>query len=229
MCRTPIVDGSDDALQCEGDCHKWLHRICAGVSKNHHIALSNSLSPFTCWLCSQTLQQATVSQLQSEIDALKMEVAELRAILETKSAMVSSEAGSWLDVVRCKGDSKSNKLDKLHTRSKTIPGNTKKQFRSSSLHSNENKDTKRKLPRARAQVEGKRKVWCTLKTCSTAAVKSAISTLTNVPSDELSIRRKYKTVTTNTERVFKWWFIIGAEERVLAQLQEQLHSVGLQT
>ena len=129
--------------------------------------------------------------------------------------MVSSEAGSWSDVVRRKGGSKSNKLYKLHTRSKTIPGDTKKQSPPFSLHSNKNQDTKQKLPRARAQVEGKRKVWGTLKTCSTAAVKSAISTLTNVPSDKLSIRRK--------------WFVIGVEERVLAQLQEQWHSVKLQT
>ena len=37
-----IVDDRDDALQCEGDCQKWLHQICMGVSKSHHNALSNS-------------------------------------------------------------------------------------------------------------------------------------------------------------------------------------------
>ena len=42
VCCTPIVDGRDDALQCEGVCQKWLHRLCAGVSKSHHNALSNS-------------------------------------------------------------------------------------------------------------------------------------------------------------------------------------------
>ena len=68
-----------------------------------------------CWLCSQTFQKEIVSQLQSKIAAFKMEVIELRAILDTKSEMVSLEAGSWSDVVGRKGGLKSNTLKKLHT------------------------------------------------------------------------------------------------------------------
>ena len=229
VCCTPIVDGRDDALQCEGDCQKWLHRICAGVTKSHHIALSISSSPFTCWLCSQSLHRATVGQLHSELAALKTEVAELRAALESKSAAVSVETESWSEVVRRTDGSKRKKLASLRNRSNAVPGDSKKQFPPSSLHSNEKRDAKHSPSRARAQVEGKRKVWGTLKTCSAAAVKSAISSLTNVPSNELSIRRKYKMATTNPERVTKWWFVIGAEERVLTELQEQWHSVNLQT
>ena len=242
VCCTPIVDGRDDALQCEGVCQKWLHRLCAGVSKSHHNALSNSSTPFTCWLCSHTLHQATVSQLHSEIAALRTEVAKLRAIHEMAHSAAATEAGSWSEVVRRKGSSNKKSVNvenkksgnvetgKPSSKKKTTAGDaTQKQDPHPPLHGKQSRDKDRNPPRTRIQVEGKRKVWGTMKTCSTAAVKSAISTLTNVPSDELSIRRKYKIATTNAERVVKWWFVIGGEERVIAQLQEQWPTVNFQT
>ena len=152
----------------------------------------------------------------------------------------ATEAGSWSEVVRRKGSSnkKSVKVEnkksgnvetgKPSSKKKTTAGDaTQKQDPPS--HGKQSRDKDRNPPRTRIQVEGKRKVWGTMKTCSIAAVKSAISTLTNVPSDELSIRRKYKIATTNAERVVKWWFVIGGEERVIAQLQEQWPTVNFQT
>ena len=32
LCRAAVVDGKEDALQCEGSCGSWYHRYCAGVS-----------------------------------------------------------------------------------------------------------------------------------------------------------------------------------------------------
>ena len=45
-----------------------------------------------------------------------------------------------------------------------------------------------KATRARVQVEGKRKIWGTMKATSTDAVKSTITSLTNIPSDCLSFK-----------------------------------------
>ena len=85
-----------------------------------------------------------------------------------------------------------------------------------------------KATRAYVQVEGKRKIWGTMKATSTDAVKSTITSLTNIPSDCLSFKRKYKRAATDSERVIKWWFVIGGEEKVLTQLQEQWPVVKLQ-
>ena len=88
VCCSSIVDGADDALQCEGAYQKWFHRYCAGVPKYHHTILSNSSTPFLCWVCSQRLHHAVVSQLQAKISALEetlttinSEVTELRSLV----------------------------------------------------------------------------------------------------------------------------------------------------
>ena len=82
LCASAIVDGKDEALQCEGTCQKWFHRYCVGVSLSHFTRLANCAQPFVCASCSQEVQQAVVCQLQAEIAALKAEVRELRAVVE---------------------------------------------------------------------------------------------------------------------------------------------------
>ena len=71
VCCAAIVEGKEDALQCEGNCLMWMHRYCAGVSLRHFKHLSSSSEPFVCMLCSQQVHRATVCQLQSEVAALK--------------------------------------------------------------------------------------------------------------------------------------------------------------
>ena len=86
LCRAAVVDGKEDALQCEGSCGSWYHRYCAGVSLTSFRELSNSSTPF---VCSQKAHETTVVQLQSEVDLLRAEVAELRAALHCKNVMIS--------------------------------------------------------------------------------------------------------------------------------------------
>ncbi len=81
LCAAAIVDGKEDALQCEGTCRQWYHRYCAGVSTTHFKQLAHSATPFVCFACSQAVQQATVGQLHAELTALKTEVCELRTAL----------------------------------------------------------------------------------------------------------------------------------------------------
>ena len=33
LCLANIVEGKDEALQCEAACQQWFHRYCAGVSQ----------------------------------------------------------------------------------------------------------------------------------------------------------------------------------------------------
>ena len=68
---------------------------------------------------------------------------------------------------------------------------------------------------------------CKANSCS--SIGSAVSRT----SSELKIKRKYKTTTDNlsssTQHVFSWWFVVKAKESVLEQLQKEWHLVAMQT
>ena len=82
-------------------------------------------------------------------------------------------------------------------------------------------------------VPDARRIWGTLKTTTIRAVEKVIGSLTKVPTSELKIKRKYKTTTDNlsssTQRVFRWWFVVRAKESVLEQLQKEWYLVAMQT
>ena len=75
-CTAAIDDNQHEAIQCEGNCQKWYHRLCAGVSKYHYDKLADSPNPFICWLCSDSLQKSVIRELQQELVALKQEFSE---------------------------------------------------------------------------------------------------------------------------------------------------------
>ena len=77
LCRKRIVEGKEDALQCEGDCGLWFHRYCAGVSVSHFEELCNSPEPFVCYACYQRSQLAVTNQLRDEVAHLKGEINKL--------------------------------------------------------------------------------------------------------------------------------------------------------
>ena len=89
LCLKRIIEGKEEALQCEGNCGLWFHRYCAGVSVSHFKKLSNSPEPFIiCYACHQQLQLVVTKQLQDEVAQLKGEVLKLYeqlALLATTS------------------------------------------------------------------------------------------------------------------------------------------------
>ena len=88
LCSKRIVEGKEDALQCEGGCGLWFHHYCAGVSISHFKELSNSSEPFVCYACYQRSQLAIMKQLRSEVAHLKGKInklAEQLAKLSTAS------------------------------------------------------------------------------------------------------------------------------------------------
>ena len=99
LCAAAIIDGKEDALQCEGTCQKWFHRYCAGISLSHFQELASSAKPFVCLSCSQNVHQAVVCQLQAEISALKAEVRELRAALEEDARVNASGTDATTSLV----------------------------------------------------------------------------------------------------------------------------------
>ena len=93
LCSQDIIDGKEEALLCEGDgnCNKWMHRYCAGVSSIHYESLKSSPLPFNCSLCVPRTQAALIEELKAKITALTAEVAELRARTETPSPPMSPQ------------------------------------------------------------------------------------------------------------------------------------------
>ena len=92
LCCKHIVEGKEEALQCEGGCNLWFHRYCAGVSASYFAELSNSPEPFVCYACYQRSQLAATKQLQSEVAHLKGEITKLSEQLATLTTASLSEA-----------------------------------------------------------------------------------------------------------------------------------------
>ena len=80
------------SIQCNGPCHMWLHRQCAGLSKAAFDAAGASSDPFFCSQCIIASQHQEISTLKSkleevicEISHLKSEIADLKGNLTDPS------------------------------------------------------------------------------------------------------------------------------------------------
>ena len=96
LCCSPLVEGKEDILHCEGICQLKFHRYCAGISVSHFKRLTSSSSPFVCSACSQTLQEAKVSQLLSEVADLKAQIASLQELLLSANCRCDAHDGGPL-------------------------------------------------------------------------------------------------------------------------------------
>ena len=79
VCCQKIVDGSEDALFCEGSCKQWCHRYCVGVPLRHFVSLAASSSPFICPTCSQSIYEQEISLLKASVELLQEETRTLKA------------------------------------------------------------------------------------------------------------------------------------------------------
>ena len=77
----------------------------------------------------------------------------------------------------------------------------------------------------RVKVVGARKVWGTLYTTTSLAVRNVISNIAKNSTEQLVIKRKYKE-NPNSRKVSKWWFVIRGEENLLQQLQLKWQAVS---
>ena len=83
ICCNIIVEASEtfegqEALLCEGNCQKWLHRWCAGVHKENYRDLASSDKPFVCPSCSLAEHRRMITTLLETVEYLKEEVKQLK-------------------------------------------------------------------------------------------------------------------------------------------------------
>jgi hypothetical protein len=76
-----VIEKDQDWLQCKGECGSIVHRYCAGVTKRQFDELSKGSLPFVCQWCSLKSASSTIQKLQSEVEALKTELATTKSTL----------------------------------------------------------------------------------------------------------------------------------------------------
>ncbi len=75
-------------------------------------------------------------------------------------------------------------------------------------------------------VEGKRRIWGTLKACSHTTVKRALDQLVPELKDKFQVKRRYKKLRGNKIR---WWHVVSGAEQDLEDLQKAWEPVQIQT
>lgn len=63
-----------DSIECDWECATWIHRQCAGLSKEAFEAASKSSDPFICPKCRLLKQEKELSELRSALSKLQLEV-----------------------------------------------------------------------------------------------------------------------------------------------------------
>ena len=76
----------NEKLKCEGACGAVAHRYCAGVIRAHFDKIHKGQATFVCQYCELSLSKAVHQQLQSELQALKEQLTEVKRVLQTDSA-----------------------------------------------------------------------------------------------------------------------------------------------
>ena len=81
ICNVIIQEGEepDDALYCEGQCQRWLHRKCVSMTNKVYLALGQSEEPYFCPHCKCNVYQKEINSLKDTIKALSDEVTYLKS------------------------------------------------------------------------------------------------------------------------------------------------------
>ena len=147
----------------------------------------------------------------------------MRSVLkETTQTKATLESGSqtngrsWSEVVR-RGN-RSNTMTSTRPPRRIQASNRQ---RSSNSRSN-NQNQPKKPPGNWIKVDGARKIWGTLRSCTAASVKSAISRVCK--NDTVKVKRKFKTGVQT-----RWWFVLHDSEAVLASLESNWGQLEVQT
>lgn len=237
LCDGPFK-ATEQVLHCEGSCDKFFHRYCAGISKGHYQDLLTSSTPFVCLVCTQQLYKAELSNLHSEIAALKQELCDIRKSIQEAGATnrgtvqeLITQVDELRSTVTTQPQAASPRPDATNQHSsKKSRAQRKKCLRRADLHKAQCESAVPSATREKESVPGSRKLWGTLRAATASVVSSTIGKLTTV-GKHVEVKRKYKlrpNGSTNN-RNSKWWFILRGSEDVLKELEGEWERVQLQT
>ena len=193
------VASKDEALFCTGTCQKWLHRYCASVSVQQYKTIADNNSPFLCPCCCRERQQEDISELRSTVEAMKLEIAQLKESLTSLStAQVDAGTGSsYANRVAAgaarAGSHRPRRRQEGKGRGNVTPSSLEP---SSGPQINPGMDTERSSATSpkgknKVRVVGARRIWGTLKNSTSSIVKSVILRLCKVDG-EIRVRRRQR-------------------------------------
>lgn len=234
------IEKDHDTLQCKGECGCTVHRYCAGVTKRHFEELNKPGSlPFVCQWCSLKSASITIKQLQSEVEALKTELATTKTTLsnlQNDRLQNPAPVQSYASVAARTAPRSKKQQQRRPPRSQSTTSSTNSQTsqtpREASSASASTRarsspgtmaTTNERQPRVK--VEGARKVWATHPHATVKTVENVTSRFCNMQG--LRIRRKTRRNGTSGRTI--WWFVIHADEAVLSELDEKWDCVHVQT
>ena len=251
ICADTIVDeGEDgcvqDALFCEGDCQCWLHRWCAGVTRERYAVLSSDEEPFLCLSCTVAGQQAAITAQQADIaclrecvNALTSEVRALKATvavmqseppLNSASTSPTGQAKEW-SVVVSKGNGNGRKGREKRQRGcpsacSEPPSQNNTQASSEETAATATTTTSAKSrSENKVKVTGARRIWGTRRSSNVKSIKSVIARICKI--GELRVIRKDR-VKPSTQKS-TWWYVLHAKESTLSDLETKWDPVNMQT
>lgn len=203
--------------------------------------LSNSEEPFLCYACFQQDQRERVKGLEEKVAALTEKLTKLRSSRVAAAASTNCNE-QWSKVVKRGKRGPRSGSGSLHRSTENTTCPPPQEDSSSSPQPSNNQDstttiaqTPPPLRNRRAEskrpctaVLGARKVWGTLRSTTVSAVSNAIRSVTNIPTADISVKRKFKS-RPDDNRIKRWWFVIRGEESTLQNLEGCWNQLELQT
>ena len=217
ICENVIVDAGEttvgeDAIYCEGQCKKWIHRCCAGLAKHEFLELKDEDTTYSCLRCTARAQGEAIEQLRGTVQALATQLEELRATVSSQqSTTCLTDSPSWSEIVRektrghkpSKGGNGGRCEHSNHNGRAKQDGagkSSKNRGKRGAYSHGPNTYTQEQRngqPQSRSQPQescqrkplpGKWKVWGTMKICPSTTVKSVISQLTCITDTSIQVK-----------------------------------------
>ena len=176
ICCQPIVIGKDEALFCVGKCQQWLHRYCASVSVKCYKAFIDDNHSYLCPCCYCESQEERITELASTVEAMRLEIAQLKRALATAQATATTQPQrSYANVASRKTGAGAKRA---HHYRKPLGGEHGAGIDAESPVPGESTVSTNKI-----KVVGARRIWGTLKSSSTKTVKGVILRISKIEGE----------------------------------------------
>ena len=252
VCDKAVVDRgrkSQDSIFCEGLCQAWLHRCCAGLGSVRFAQLCNDSEPFHCPSCMSVKLSNDLVEANNALAAMALEMEQLRKALEATKKR-DQDISDLQEAVKHLTDKLSGlqQYEVPHVASyASITAGGKK--RQSVVHKQPSPLCPNPLPpglntgkeecliphkltsnhvrhKARVRVVGARRIWGTMRNCTTKSVRNAINHVCKIDKGIYVKRKFFENPATGK---FKWWFTLHGNESLLNDLESKWPSVHSQT
>lgn len=168
------------------------------------------------------------AKLASEVSSLRQVISSLSARLSTATRPKNNHEPTYAGAVRSlvpQCPNRRGSSDSASIRPLSSKPNDGVQKSSVTQRASDSRPSKSKA-RERVKVEGARRIWNTVPTCTTRAIAATISKLAGPTKLELRFKRKTKKARNNKTL---WWFVVHGNENDLTTLENLWDKIQCQT